>query len=217
MRTGIALASLCIVLGLIGCRASEEEASSAVTEEPDAWFADITTEVAVDFRHDSGWNGSYFMPEHIGAGCALFDYDGDGDLDLYLIDSGPHTDQRVGGRSVINRFFEQQATGSYVEQTERSGLGDAGYGMGSAVGDYDNDGDLDVFVTNLGPDALYRNEGDGTSSNVTSAAGLLADLWSVSTCFFDYDRDGKLDLYVATYVHHDEAKVCSDEAGRPES
>lgn len=180
---------------------------------PDPWFREITAETGLYFRHRSDLDGSFFMPQNIGSGGALFDYDSDGDLDVFLVDSGSH---RSGGTPAASRLFRHEAGGRFVERTAEAGLNHAGYGMGCAVGDADGDGDPDVYVTNYGPDALYANDGRGRFTEVTAAAGLGDESWATSACFFDYDRDGALDLYVTTYVHYPEPKSCTDQAGRPE-
>jgi len=182
-------------------------------------WLDVTTELGIDFVHSSGPLDRYAMPSVMGGGVAVFDYDADGDLDLYLIDSGSRLYEGMGRPrqsldAGANRLYRQEEDGRFTDVTAVSGLGDAGYGMGAAVGDIDNDGDLDVFVSNWGPDALYRNEGDGTFSDITEASGLSADGWSTSAAFVDYDRDGFLDLYVVRYVRFDSARVCALESGR---
>ena len=178
------------------------------------WFVDVAAATGLGFVHDPAVGGEMFMPESMGAGCALFDYDGDGDLDAYLIDGA----RRGGpaGPSLRNRLFRRDADGRFVDVTDGSGLGDTGYGMGVAVGDVDGDGDPDVYVTNYGRDALYRNDGDGTFTDVTRAAGIDNPAWGTSAVFFDADGDGDLDLYVANYVAYDPAVVCTDAAGRPD-
>lgn len=138
----------------------------------------------------------------MGSGCALFDYDNDGDLDVYLISGGQ------------NKLFRQKADGTFEDVTNDSGLGDTGFGMGVAIADVDNDGDVDVFVTNYGPDQLYRNNANGTFTNVTQQSGIQTNGWSTSAIFFDYDRDGFLDLYVARYVKVNPSVICTDRAGR---
>ncbi|MBT8447770.1 MAG: CRTAC1 family protein [Gammaproteobacteria bacterium] len=144
-----------------------------------------------------------------GQGGALLDYDGDGDLDAYLV-------QSAGGP---NRLFRNDLNGTgmqLVDVTAGSGCGDEGYGMGVATGDYDNDGDPDLYVLNFGANLLCRNNGDGTFTDVTEEAGVNDARWSVSGSFVDYDRDGDLDLYVANYVEYsaDIDKLCYDGAGQ---
>ena len=186
--------------------------AAAGDERP--WFVDVAAATGLAFLHDPAIGGEMFMPESMGAGCALFDYDGDGDLDAYLIDGA----RRGGpaGPPLRNRLFRRDADGRFVDVTGESGLGDAGYGMGVAVGDVDGDGDPDVYVTNYGPNALYRNDGDGTFTDVTRAAGIDNPAWGTSAVFFDADGDGDLDLYVANYVAYDPAVSCPDAAGRPD-
>jgi hypothetical protein len=173
------------------------------------WFTEITDTAAIDFNHSAGQRNDYYAPDIIGSGGALFDFDGDGDLDVYLIDAA------TDGASP-NRMLRQEAGGRFTDVTEASGLGDRGYGMGAALGDVDNDGDLDLFLGNFGADALYLNLGGGRFEDATAASGLGHPAWSTSACFLDYDRDGNLDLYVATYLNFDPLKACTDRAGNPE-
>ncbi len=214
----------CVVLAVwswatLGCERSQpdEVASLSRTQPPQgAWFTEITAEAGLDFRHDAGIDGSYFMPEIVGSGGALFDYDNDGDLDIYLVNGGPHKANVASSELAANRLFRQEADGTFTDVTDASGVGDRGYGMGCAVGDINNDGYADVYVTNFGPDALYRNNCDGTFSNITASAGIAGDRWSTSACFFDYDRDGFLDLFVNSYVRYDPPQACRDSSGRPD-
>ena len=173
---------------------------------PNLTFIDITTQVGLDFQQTSGVRGKYHLPEIMGSGAALFDYDNDGDLDIYLVNSGD-------GKS---RLFKQRQDGSFADATEQSGLIDPGYGMGTALGDIDNDGDLDIFVTSVGTDRLYRNDGDGTFTDVTTYAGINGSYWSSSAAFCDIDGDGYLDLYVATYVETDTNETCANNVGEPD-
>ena len=202
-----------------GCGESgpvDPQAQQHTPSDQAEWFTEITHEVKLDFQHESGVDGSYLMPQIVGSGGALFDYDNDGDLDIYLVNSGSHSPATSIPSGPTNSLFSQEADGTFLDRTRESGLGDAGYGMGTAVGDIDNDGDLDVYVTNYGHDALYRNDGSGTFSNITALAGISGEHWSTSAAFLDYDRDGYLDLYVTNYVSYDPPKVCTDKAGRPE-
>ena len=187
-------------------------------------FTEITSAVGLEDTSER-WpsDGTYTLPEIMGGGVALFDYDNDDDLDLLHIRSllfrGPtgETAQRSttissGHRTGLFwthfRLFQQQADGAFLDVTDATGLNDAGYGQGIAVGDTDNDGDLDLYVTNYGPDAFYRNNGDGTFVNATKSAGFSGGGWSTSAAFLDYDADGNLDLYVTRYLDFDPALSC---------
>jgi len=188
---------------------------AAAAEEGVPWFVDVAAASGLGFVHDPAVEGEYFVPESIGAGGALFDYDGDGDLDVYMV-NGARRRASAAAAPLVNRLFRRDEDGRYHDVTAASGLGDLGYGMGVAVGDVDGDGDPDVFVTNFGPDALYRNNGDGTFTAVTREAGIDNPAWGASAAFFDADLDGDLDLYVANYLAYDPAAVCTDAAGRPD-
>ena len=184
-------------------------------------FVESAASAGLHFTHVNGASGTYHLPEMMGGGVALFDYDKDGDLDVFLVQSGP-LDRSPGG-AATSRLFRNDlkiaADGrrslGFTEVTERAGVGLRAYGMGVAVGDYDNDGDLDLFVTSFGPETLFRNNGDGTFSDVTREAGVSDPLWSTSAAFLDYDRDGDLDLFVANYVDFTLAgnKTCTDALG----
>ncbi len=168
------------------------------------------------------------MPEIMGAGVALFDYDNDGDLDVYLV-QGTMLDPSKSSRQSLfppvpgwkpgNRLFKNllSETGElkFVDVTEQAGVGHVGYGMGVAVGDYDNDGFLDLYVTNFGHNVLYHNNGDGTFTDVTRQAGVDDERWSTSAAWVDFDGDGRLDLYVCNYVDFtiENNKRCYSSAG----
>ncbi len=179
-------------------------------------FTDITDQVGLHFIHPTGRRGEYFYPEIMCGGAAVFDYDDDGDLDVYLVNGADRAISRDAREAPRNRLFRQESDGSFSDVTELSGLGDTGYGMGCAVGDIDNDGDRDVYITNWGGDKLYRNNGDGTFTDITKAAQISNDRWSSSAAFLDFDRDGFLDLYVTNYLRYDPQQVCTDDAGRPD-
>ncbi len=181
---------------------------------PDPWFKDVAKSVGVDFRHSRGAKGKYWFPEIVGGGVALFDYDNDGDLDLYFVQSG--TLEPGEKNDAGNVLYRNRGDGTFEDVTGAAGVGDTGYGMGCAAGDFDNDGHVDLYVTNYGKNVLYRNQGDGTFKNVTDAAGVSCPSWSVSAAFADFDADGLLDLFVTNYVSwsiNNELK-CRDSAGR---
>lgn len=173
---------------------------------------EINRQIGIDFVHEPGVQGDYHMPESLGSGGALFDYDNDGDLDIYLI-NGAFRD----GRSIVkNHLYRQEQDGTFTDVSDQSGLGDSAYGMGCAVGDIDNDGHLDIYVSNDGPDQLFRNRGDGTFQNITAIANIDNRDWGCSVTFSDIDRDGYLDIYVVNYVAYDSGVICTDQAGRPD-
>jgi hypothetical protein len=184
-------------------------------------FVESAAATGLTFTHETGATGQYYMAEQMGAGAALIDYDNDGDLDVFLVQSGTLAGSPKAGAT--SRLFRNDLTIAangtrtlrFTDVTGRAGVGWAGYGMGAAVADYDNDGDQDLLVTSFGPEALFRNNGDGTFTEVTAAAGVGDRLWSTSASFFDYDRDGDLDLFVANYLDFTVAdnKVCFDSLG----
>jgi len=188
-------------------------------------FIESAAVTGLTFTHASGASGQYYMAEVMGAGVALFDYDNDGDLDVFLVQSGSLESRAASAKNdhVSSRLYRNDlAVGAdgarklrFTDVTERAGLGMRAYGMGAATGDYDNDGDLDLFVTSFGPEALYRNNGNGTFTDVTREAGVSDPLWSTSAAFIDYDRDGDLDLFVANYIDFTVTgnKLCYDALG----
>jgi hypothetical protein len=161
-------------------------------------FVDVTSDAGISFRHVSGATGKRYLIETMGPGVAFLDYDGDGYLDIYFV-NGQYLPPDTR-RDATNRLYRNRGDGTFVDVTEQAGVGDTGYGMGVAVGDYDNDGDLDIYVTNYGPNVLYRNEGNGTFRDMTVSAGVGDARWGVGCAFLDYDNDGDLDLYVANYL-----------------
>lgn len=165
-------------------------------------FVDRAASVGVDFRHQTDAPGSYFMPEIMGSGCALFDFDRDGDLDALLVSLGTGYANGRTAQPVRHRLYEQVAGNRFVDVSEKAGFVSRGLGMGVAIGDVNNDGLPDVYFTCYGPDQLYLNRGEGRFEDVTTAAGIENLLWGASACFVDYDRDGWLDLFVANYLDY---------------
>ncbi len=168
--------------------------------DPAVPFSDRTRALGIDFRHQRGASAQKHLVETMGSGCALLDYDGDGRLDVLLINGG-RTPDSPPFVPRAHALYRNRGGGRLEEVTREAGLDlPAGYGMGVAVSDYDNDGDLDLYLTHFGPNRLYRNNGDGTFSDVTGRAGVAGAEWSTGAAFFDYDRDGAPDLYVVNYL-----------------
>ena len=165
-------------------------------------FVDVTQEAGIRWKHVDGRSGQKYFMETLGSGAAFFDYDEDGDPDLYFVNSAPLPGY-VSQEIPTNCLYENNGDGTFTDVTEKAGVGDTGYGHGCAVGDYDNDGNLDLYVTNYGVNRLYRNNGDGTFREVAEAAGVTEPRWSTGCAFADYDRDGNLDLYVVNYIVFD--------------
>jgi enediyne biosynthesis protein E4 len=167
-------------------------------------FTDVTVSAGLSgFEHVSGSEAKDYIFETTGAGAAFLDYDGDGWLDIYLPNGG--TLEALRGRAPFPAaaLFRNDGSGRFVDVTARAGVANHRWAQGVCAGDYDNDGRLDLYVTNIGENRLYRNRGDGTFEDVAPAAGVLADGWSTGCAFGDYDRDGWLDLFVAGYVDLD--------------
>jgi hypothetical protein len=189
---------------------------------PETLF-DVKHPRGLDFEHVNSPTPQKYLIETMGGGVALFDYNNDGLLDIFLVNSGhlsnpmhpPETFDRHDPRN-WNRLYRQNPDGSFTDVTKEAGLsnaGDSNYGMGVAVGDYDNDGFPDLYITNYGKNILYHNNGDGTFTDVTAKAGVEAGGWSCSAGFFDYDNDGHLDLFVTRYMLWDtqHSKICGNE------
>jgi hypothetical protein len=193
-------------LGL-GCRPPGPTAAPAPPAGP-PWFEDVTERVGLDFVHDPGpADGNYFMPQQVGSGAALFDFDGDGRLDILLLQNG-------GPGGPKNRLYRQRPDGTFQDVSAGSGLDFAGHNMGVAVGDVNNDGRPDVLITQYTGVKLFLNNGDGTFTDVTREAGLSNPSWGTSAAFFDYDRDGRLDLVVVNYVDYDPTWPCKGPHGQ---
>ncbi len=225
-------------LPIILLLATTTSAALGQTEEPPApaapLFTDRAVEVGLDFIHFNGMSGEFYFSEVVGSGGAFFDYDGDGDLDVYLVQGhmlGPGktvadaVSPPVG--ELRDRLFRNDLVPGgrlrFTEVTEESGIRARGYGMGVVTGDYDNDGWMDLYLTNFGANQLWRNRGPGddgqvTFEDVTEEAGVGELRWSIPATFVDYDRDGWLDLFVGNYVEFTIAahRPCFTMAGAPD-
>ena len=197
MRAGAAIVLACA----FGCAPSPDSspppAANAPTGPP--WFEEVAASRGINFLHRSGHETRHPLPEIMGGGAALFDMDGDRDLDLLLVQSGSIA--APPGTAAGHKLYRNRGDGAFDDATEGSGVETApGYGMGAATGDYDNDGDLDVYLTNLGANVLLQNDGKGRFANVTATAGVAGSGWSTSATFADVDADGDLDLFVTRYL-----------------
>src|SRR5438132_759523 len=183
----------------------------ARTGSPQAFEQILPSVSGITWVHRNGRSAEMFLPETTGAGCAFFDYDNDGWMDIYLVNSGKcdFYDPRPPLR---NALYHNNRNGTFTDVTEKAGVAGGGYGMGVAVGDYNGDGFPDLYVTQYGRSILYRNNGNGTFTDVIEKAGVAAPGWASSAVWFDYDNDGRLDLFVCRFVDFDKSKnkFCGD-------
>jgi len=201
-------ASAAVLLSLSSCDQSPPAEIRAITDpshqEAQAaagipWFEDVTEASGIDFVHRSGHSGRFLMPEVITGGGALLDYDNDSDLDVFLVQAGSLTG--TGANAETSQLYRNRGDGTFENVTARSGAGVRGYGVGAAVGDYNNDGFIDIYITNYGANTLLKNNGNGTFTNVTESAGVGHTGWGTSAVFFDFDKDGHLDLFATNYLN----------------
>ena len=189
-----------IVRSLVACSVGLLLASRESHGAGPIVLRDVSAECGVDFVHTDGSSGRHYIVETVCSGLALFDYDGDGDEDIYFLNGGALPGTKFD-RPPRNGLYRSDGNWKFTNVTEQAGVGDPGHGLGVSAADYDNDGDLDLYVNNFGPNVLYRNNGDGTFSDVTKQAGVAnGDQVGAGACFLDMDADGDLDLYVSNYV-----------------
>ncbi len=209
MRLLLRLTLVALFVGAVSI--AQQPSSAPITERPlPGKFTDITSALGVHFDYRSSHTPKHYLPETMGAGVALFDYDNDGLLDIFLVNGAPLLDPtpkgaipQKTGPDYWNRLYHQKPDGTFEDVTEKAGLQGSGYGMGVAVGDYDNDGFEDLYVTAYDGNKLYHNNGNGTFTDVTEKAGVAASGWSTSAAWVDLDNDGLLDLVVLRYVQWD--------------
>jgi hypothetical protein len=211
-----------LALAIAACAAASPQQEQIARQNPNGAvvvpgkFADVTEASGVHFLHQAPHTSRKYLLETMGSGVALFDCDNDGRLDLYLVNGAPFSDPMPKGTiptktgpEYWNRMYHQKSDATFEDITEKAGLGGVGYGMGVAVGDYDNDGHEDLFVTGYGGNHLYHNNGNCTFTDVTDRAGVAGSGWSSSAAWVDLDNDGLLDLVVLRYVTWDwEDKWC---------
>lgn len=187
--------SLAIVL--VACAACRGTPDRTRGSGPAPWFEERASAAGLDFVHQSGHRNRHNLPEIMGGGVALLDYDNDGLLDVYFVQSGNLQDPSAGSG---NRLYRNLGNGRFEDVTRSAGAGVRAYGMGVAAGDFDNDGNIDLFVTGLDGNHLLKNDGRGRFEDVTARAGVGGSGWSTSAAFIDYDGDGFLDLFVVRYL-----------------
>ena len=231
-------AVLLVLATLAGCTSEQGNApdSGSGAADPGSlageWFTDRAQEVGLDFVHFNGMSGKFYQPEIMGPGAAMFDFDNDDDLDLFLVQgqmlgTGTPLIPPVGATPPSDRLYRNDlvvnADGTrvlrFTDVTERSGIRARGYGMGVAAGDVDNDGRVDLYLTGVGRNQLFRNNGDGTFADVSDVSGTDDPRsWGVSAAFVDFDRDGWLDLFVGNYLNYSIATdtPCSGVSGLPD-
>jgi hypothetical protein len=198
---------LCVAT--IGC--GQKSKNAPLNADADL-FVDVTTDVGVDMKHVAGGD-DYFMPRSVGSGAAFLDFDDDGLLDILLLQNGgPNS-------GATHRLYRQDPSGKFVDSTAGSGLDVDGFAMGVAVGDINNDGKVDVLISEYGNARLFLNQSDSSGAkfvDITKPSGLSNSLWGTSCCIFDYDRDGWLDMLLVNYVSYDPSRWCADGGGRQE-
>lgn len=198
----------------------ERPATTAPQFPSPVTFTDITAQTGINFRHYASPTSVKYLPETMGAGAALIDYDNDGRLDIFFTNGAEISDPMPKGKTMNktdakywDRLYHQKTDGAFEDVTEKAGIKGEGFSFGAAVGDYDRDGFADLFVTRYGGATLYKNNGDGTFSDVTKKISAGVDGWATSAGFFDYDKDGRLDIFVGRYVEWDFEKgniFCGD-------
>jgi len=212
---------LIIFLFLSGCHkpaqtTSDQTASQKKAATSAPWFREVSASANLSFHHTSGHDKRFLIPEMETGGVGLLDFDGDGLLDIYCVQAGslyPNATNKPG-----NKLFRNLGNWKFEDVTQTAGVGDTGYGMGCCCADYDNDGRIDIYVTNLGRNVLYHNNGNGTFTDVTESAGVGHRGWGTSCAFVDYDGDGNLDLVVANYLNWsiDREIDCFSRGGQPD-
>lgn len=204
----VLLASLmagALVLVGISCRSLNQ----TIDEVSPINLSDISEKAGLRFQHHDGGTGKRRIMETVASGLALFDYDGDGLIDVYFLSGASRGEESASVRG-RNTLYRNLGNWNFVDVTEQAGVGDYGFGLGVAIADYDNDGHPDIYVNNFGPNVLYHNNGDGTFTDIAVSGGVQGgEEVGAGVAFLDIDKDGLLDLYVANYLHHSDTMASS--------
>lgn len=206
--------TLCLLLAVLGLNSASISLTQKTTTP--VTFEDVTKASGISWAHNNAHSPDRHLPETVGPGCAFLDYDNDGWMDIYLINSGA-SDFYTPSSPLKNALYRNNRNGTFTDVTDKAGLTSGSFGMGVAAGDYDGDGWVDLFVTNYGRNILFRNTGNGSFVDVTERAGVTSSGWSTCAVWFDFDNDGKLDLFVSSFVHYDRSLnvLCTDENKKP--
>ena len=196
---------LVVLSGLLWLSPSRTAAQTSVP----VTFKDVTKEAGITWVHNNAMSPEHYLPETVGAGCVFLDYDNDGWLDIYLVNSGP-SDFFTPKTPLKNALYHNNHDGTFTDVTDKAGVAGGTFGMGAAAGDYDADGWVDLYLTSYGRNILYHNNGNGTFTDVTDKAGVAAPGWSTCAVWFDYDNDGKLDLFVSSFVLYNKDLSCGN-------
>jgi hypothetical protein len=211
VKDKLLILSLAFILILHLSRASRAQARTGPARAT-VTFEEVQPKTSgINWVHNNAHSPERYLPETVGAGCAFFDYDNDGWMDIYLVNSGA-SDFFTPTTPLKNALYRNNRDGTFTDVTDKAGVAGGRFGMGVAAGDYDGDGWQDIYVTNYGRNILYRNNGNGGFTDVTEKAGLAAPGWSTCAVWFDYDNDGKLDLFVSGFVYYDKSQniLCVD-------
>src|SRR5215831_19060892 len=197
---------LIMIIGLALAAIANPSHSHAVrasnTADTPVVFKEVSpSESKITWTHDNGRSEAHHLPETCGGGGVFFDYDNDGWMDIYLVNSGP-SDFFSPGKPLKSALYHNNHDGTFTDVTDKAGVAANIFGMGAAAADYDGDGWVDLYVTGYDRSILYHNNGNGTFTDVTDKAGVAAPGWSTSAAWFDYDNDGKLDLFVSSFVEY---------------
>jgi hypothetical protein len=213
LRKGkLAVFSLVAVLAISLALNSYAQKASRPVRGAGVSFQEVPSQSsAITWFHNNAHSPERQLPETVGAGCAFFDYDNDGWMDVYLVNSGP-SDFFTPVAPLKNALYRNNRDGTFTDMTEKAGVAGGRFGMGVAAADYEGDGHVDLYITNYGRNILYRNNGNGTFTDVTEKAGVPAPGWSTCSTWFDFDNDGKLDLFVSSFVFYDKSQnpLCTD-------